>query len=102
MISLDGFINVKMFPDGRVGFILPVDGTDDQFVVGVERKFLVIQWDGKDGSTVKVVKELGEVDQAVPTTRINDGKADPKGRLFAGKCQIYKVTEIDFAMLIKN
>ncbi|XP_013139366.1 PREDICTED: regucalcin-like [Papilio polytes] len=76
--------HTKTTLDGRVGFILPVDGTDDQFVVGVERKFLVIQWDGKDGSTVKVVKELGEVDQDVPTTRINDGKADPKGRLFAG------------------
>ncbi|CAG5002694.1 unnamed protein product [Parnassius apollo] len=70
--------------DGRVGFIIPVDGTTDQFVVGVERKFLIIQWDGEEGSKVQVLKELAEVDQEIPTTRINDGKADPKGRLFAG------------------
>ncbi|GBP54105.1 Regucalcin [Eumeta japonica] len=70
--------------DGRVGFIVPVDGTTDQFVVGVERKFLVIQWDGTDGAPAKTLKVLGEVDKDVPTTRINDGKADPKGRLFGG------------------
>ncbi|XP_063826556.1 regucalcin-like [Ostrinia nubilalis] len=70
--------------DGRVGFIVPVEGATDQFVVGVERKFLVVQWDGRDGSPAKVIKELGEVDQDVPTTRINDGKADPRGRLYAG------------------
>ncbi|KAL0879863.1 hypothetical protein ABMA27_002394 [Loxostege sticticalis] len=70
--------------DGRVGFIVPVEGTTDQFVVGVERKFLVVQWDGKDGSKAKVLKELGEVDKDAPTTRINDGKVDPRGRLFAG------------------
>ncbi|KPJ11518.1 Regucalcin [Papilio machaon] len=76
--------HTKTFLEGRVGFIVPVDGTNDQFVVGVERKFLIIQWDGENDSKVKVVKELGEVDQDVPTTRINDGKADPKGRLYAG------------------
>ncbi|KAG6453933.1 hypothetical protein O3G_MSEX008403 [Manduca sexta] len=70
--------------DGRVGFVVPIDGTTDQFVVGVERKFLVVRWDGAEGSKVDVLKELGEVDQDVPTTRINDGKADPRGRLFGG------------------
>nr|BAM19641.1 regucalcin [Papilio xuthus] len=77
-------VHTKTLLDGRVGFIVPVDGTNDQFVVGVERKFLIIQWDGENNSKVKIVKELGEVDQDVPTTRINDGKADPKGRLYAG------------------
>ncbi|KAM3960037.1 regucalcin [Aphomia sociella] len=71
--------------DGTVGFIVPVEGTKDQFVVGVGRKFQVVQWDGKDGSRAKVVKELAEVDQHMnPPTRLNDGKADPRGRLFAG------------------
>ncbi|KAL0839402.1 hypothetical protein ABMA28_016127 [Loxostege sticticalis] len=71
--------------EGRVGFIVPVEGTSDQFVVALERKFLVVQWDGKDGSKARVVKELGEVDKDAPSiTRINDGKADPRGRVFAG------------------
>ncbi|KAL0830271.1 hypothetical protein ABMA28_002474 [Loxostege sticticalis] len=71
--------------DGRgVSFIIPVEGTTDQFVVAVERKFLVVQWDGRDGSEAKVLKELGEVDKDTPTKRFNDGKADPRGRLFSG------------------
>ncbi|XP_041980349.1 regucalcin-like [Aricia agestis] len=71
--------------DGRVGFIIPVEGTTNQFVVGVETTFKVIEWDGAEGSAVKVVRELATVDEEVtPKTRINDGKADPRGRLFAG------------------
>ncbi|CAH0683377.1 unnamed protein product [Spodoptera exigua] len=69
---------------GRVGFIVPVEGTTDQFLVGVDRKFQVIRWDGADGSPATVFKELVEVDSDLPTNRINDGKADPKGRVFAG------------------
>ncbi|CAB3254245.1 unnamed protein product [Arctia plantaginis] len=70
--------------DGRVGFIIPVEGTSDQFLVGVERKFLIIKWDGGEGTPATVVKQISEVDQDVPMNRINDGKADPKGRVFAG------------------
>ncbi|XP_049872786.1 regucalcin-like [Pectinophora gossypiella] len=70
--------------DGRVGFIVPVEGTSDQFVVGVERKFLVVQWDGEDGTPARVVRQLADVDPEYPRNRINDGKADPRGRLFAG------------------
>ncbi|XP_050678723.1 regucalcin-like [Leptidea sinapis] len=70
---------------GRVGFIVPVEGTTDQFVVGVERTFQIVKWDGSNGGKVEVVKVIGEVDQGVTSpTRINDGKADPRGRLFAG------------------
>ena len=64
--------------------MVPVEGTSDQFLVGVERKFQVVRWDGGEGSPISVLKELAEVDRDVPTTRINDGKADPRGRVFAG------------------
>ncbi|XP_026488697.1 regucalcin-like [Vanessa tameamea] len=71
--------------DGSVGFIVPVNGTTDQFLIGLERKFVIVQWDGKEGSATKIVRELGTVDQnVVPNTRINDGKADPRGRVYAG------------------
>nr|XP_034829408.1 uncharacterized protein LOC117986645 [Maniola hyperantus] len=70
---------------GRVGFIVPVEGTTDQFLVGLERTFTIVQWDGGEGSPATVVRELGTVDaNVVPLTRINDGKADPRGRIFAG------------------
>lgn len=69
---------------------MPVEGTPDQFIIGLERRFVIVQWDGVDGSPATVVKELGVVDQHVdPPSRINDGKADPKGRIFAGKS--YKI-----------
>lgn len=70
--------------DGRVGFIVPVEGTTDQFLVGVERKFLIVKWDGGDGTPATVVKVIAEVDQDVVTNRLNDAKADPKGRVFGG------------------
>lgn len=77
--------HTKTTLDGTVGFIVPVEGTTDQFVVGVGRKFQVVQWDGRENSRAKVVRELGEVDQHTnPPTRLNDGKADPRGRLYAG------------------
>ncbi|CAH0399647.1 unnamed protein product [Chilo suppressalis] len=69
---------------GAVGFIVPVEGTSDQFVVGVERQFQIVQWDGSDGGAARVLRTLGEVDPEAPSNRINDGKADPRGRLFAG------------------
>ncbi|XP_053604628.1 regucalcin-like isoform X2 [Plodia interpunctella] len=69
--------------NGRVGFIVPVEGRTDQFVVGVELKFLLVQWDGKNNSEAKLLKELCEVDQQTKN-RLNDGKADPRGRLYAG------------------
>jgi gluconolactonase len=64
--------------------MVPVEGTTDQFVVGVGLKFQVVRWDGRDGSAPELVRELGSVDQNSPKNRLNDGKADPKGRLFAG------------------
>lgn len=83
--KLSASVTLPFFiPEGRVGFIVPVEGTTDQFVVGVERKFLIVQWDGKDGSPAKTVRELSEVDRTTKN-RINDGKADPRGRLYGGK-----------------
>ncbi|XP_073955505.1 regucalcin-like [Choristoneura fumiferana] len=70
--------------DGNIGFLVPIEGKLSQFLVGVERKLLVVQWDGREGSEAAVVEQLGEVDQETPTNRLNDGKADPRGRVFAG------------------
>lgn len=66
-----------------IGFMVPVDGTTDEFVVGANRHVLLIRWDGKSGQAT-VLKSLAEVDQAHVGNRINDGKVDPKGVLFFG------------------
>ncbi|XP_018802378.1 PREDICTED: putative sugar lactone lactonase YvrE isoform X2 [Bactrocera latifrons] len=66
-------------------FIVPVEGQKDKFVVGSSRRVLVITWDGVS-STSKVDRVLFEVqqDEQYIVNRFNDGKADPRGRLFAG------------------
>lgn len=67
-----------------MSFIIPVEGASNHFVIGLERKFVIIKWDGGEGSKVEIIKELAEVDKESPENRLNDGKVDPKGRLFAG------------------
>lgn len=92
--------NTFNISDGRVAFIIPVDGATNQYLVGIEHKFLVIQWDGEEGSKVKILKELGEVDQHDPTTKINDGKADPKGRVYTGTLQHLYFNFINFYNIV--
>ncbi|CAG4928753.1 unnamed protein product [Colias eurytheme] len=69
--------------DAMPGFIIPVEGKKDQFVVGLKREVVVIQWDGENG-TAKRLKTITELDKHTPDNRINDAKADPRGRLFVG------------------
>ncbi|CAH0720266.1 unnamed protein product, partial [Brenthis ino] len=68
--------------DDMPGFIIPVEGKTDKFVVGVKRNVVVVQWDGE--GEAKVIRKVAELDQENPDNRINDAKADPRGRLFVG------------------
>lgn len=55
-------------------------------MIGDERKIKVIQWNGGNGNC-STVTTIGIVEQNNPLTelnRFNDGKSDPKGRLFSG------------------
>ncbi|XP_067639573.1 regucalcin isoform X2 [Eurosta solidaginis] len=66
-------------------FIVPVEGEDDKFVIGDKRRVLVVSWDGISDSG-KIDRVLFEVqpDEKYVVNRFNDGKADPRGRLFCG------------------
>ncbi|XP_046978006.1 regucalcin-like [Vanessa cardui] len=64
------------------GFIIPVEGTLDQFVVGLKRRVVVVRWDGR--GEAQEIRQIAEIDQQNPDNRINDAKADPRGRLFVG------------------
>lgn len=72
-------------PSGSVSLIVPVEGTDDQFIVSWGRKLLKITWDGVSGepSATEDLIEI-ETEPKYAGNRINDGKCDPTGRLFAG------------------
>lgn len=69
-------------------FIIPIDGKKNHFVVGLNRKVVEVEWNGEENSA-KVLRTVVEVDQDNPQNRFNDAKADPRGRLFAGKIRLY-------------
>lgn len=64
-------------------FVLPVDGTSDEFLVGTKNAAKVIRWDGKS-SKGEFVRVGFEIEPNITTNRLNDAKADPVGRFFGG------------------
>ncbi|XP_026736796.1 regucalcin-like [Trichoplusia ni] len=65
-------------------FILPVEGKKSHFLITQGRKVVEIEWSG-DESPPKILRTVTEVDHEHPTNVLNDGKADPRGRLVTGK-----------------
>ncbi|XP_055844649.1 regucalcin-like [Episyrphus balteatus] len=67
-------------------FIIPIEGAINKFVVGIGRRISIITWDGIS-ETCKLEKDIITVEQGDSNciyNRFNDGKCDPRGRLFAG------------------
>ncbi|XP_020786851.1 regucalcin isoform X2 [Boleophthalmus pectinirostris] len=62
--------------DAPVGFAVPARGGG--YVAGVGRTFSAVDW------STGAVTSLVTVDDDKPQNRLNDGKVDPAGRLFAG------------------
>lgn len=69
-----------------MSLVIPVEGDRDLFVVGLGRSLAVVRWavSDPDRHTVKAEAVLHTVDHQSPTNRLNDGKCDPQGRLWAG------------------
>lgn len=66
-------------------FIIPLKCKKNQFAVGVGRNIEVINWDGvSDEATVLRTVINVEPDEFYSTNSLNDAKADPTGRLYAG------------------
>ncbi|XP_042875162.1 regucalcin-like [Penaeus japonicus] len=70
-----------------VSLVIPVEGARDLFLVGLGRSLAVVRWAASDPDrhTVKAEVVLHTIDHHCPTNRFNDGKCDPRGRLWAGK-----------------
>lgn len=70
-----------------VSFIIPVDKTHDQFIVGAGKKIALIRWDGRS-SQATTLKIVGEVEPDLEENRFNDAKCDPSGAFFGGTMRI--------------
>ena len=69
----------------HISFVIPLEGTTDKFVVAVGRNIAILTWDG-ESSTPTEVKYVSVVDneEELQSNTLNDGKADPTGRLWTG------------------
>lgn len=96
-VDIDGKLLCKYNPanetvtkcsiDEKVGFIIPVEGKADQFLLGYGGDFALATWDGKSEKPKDVKVHIKAEDN--PENRINDGKADPTGRVYAGSmCEV--------------
>lgn len=70
----------------QVSFVIPLDGTKDKFVISVGRNIAILTWDGESNTPtdIKYVSAV-DVEKEVQDNNLNDGKADPTGRLWTGK-----------------
>jgi gluconolactonase len=68
---------------GPVSLVCPVEGDPNKYIITIERDVQVMEWDGKSEKPTSL-KKLYTVDDHCKTNRINDGKCDSKGRLWAG------------------
>lgn len=75
--------NLFSFTDDTVSFVIPLRGRVNQFIIGLGKSLAVLLWDGLGPDFELHVKE--SVDKDKHGNRFNDGKADPWGRLWAGK-----------------
>ncbi|XP_022189559.2 LOW QUALITY PROTEIN: regucalcin [Nilaparvata lugens] len=66
-----------------VSLIIPVEGQSNRYMISVKNDVALVTWDGAstDVTDLEVIASLEPADN---TNRLNDGKADPKGRLWAG------------------
>lgn len=69
--------------NSKIGFIVPISQKQNEFIIGAGAELLIIQWDGISDKAV-VVQSYAKVEENIRTTRFNDGKVDPCGRIFAG------------------
>ena len=70
--------------DGNtVSLVVQVEGQNDKFVVAINNDIALVTWNGVSSkpSSVETIKTLEGNEEK---TRINDGKVDPAGRLWAG------------------
>lgn len=67
-----------------MSFIIPVEGSDDRFILSMGKEIVSVKWDGIS-SSVSEIEKIAEVQKHLPDNKFNDGKTDPTGKVWAGK-----------------
>ncbi|RZC37252.1 SGL domain containing protein [Asbolus verrucosus] len=84
--KMENLGEVKGLPGTEpLSFAFPVEGHDDTFIAALGRNFVLIRWDGVSDS-VCTCNIIAEADKNIDlsSNRVNGGKVDPYGRLWAG------------------
>jgi len=78
-----------------IGFIIPVEGSKNEFAIGIGRRVGIINWDGKSpkAKLVRIALEV-EKGEKFKTNRFNDAKADPTGRFYGGTMRLEECGDI--------
>jgi len=71
----------RILGETYISFIVPVEGTTNQFIVGAGKRLLLITWDGVH-TMAHIVRILTEL--PFDGVRFNDAKTDSHGRLYLG------------------
>lgn len=80
-------ITTCQLPPSSVSFVIPVKNSDNKFVVGWNKTVQVITWNGESPKPSKIenIVEVETQGKKYIGNKLNDGKCDPRGRLYAGK-----------------
>ena len=74
---------VCFIAEGRPTLIVPVENETNKYIIAHERNLQVLEWDGQSSAPTSL-KKIATVEEDRPRNRFNDGKCDPKGRLWTG------------------
>ncbi|XP_064604358.1 regucalcin-like [Liolophura sinensis] len=83
--SMTGQVN-KVHLKGCVGFAAP--HKDNHYVIGLNQDLCSLDWNSQN------ITRLASVDSGLPT-RVNDGKCDANGRLWAGTMGLFSASPLD-------
>lgn len=71
---------------GRLGFILPFEGTNDLYAVGVDLELRIVQWDGESTTATSLCTQF-QLDP-VQSNFVHMGHVDPRGVFFWGTLRL--------------
>jgi gluconolactonase len=69
--------------DTKPSFIIPLEGQKNKFVIGYHRDLVLLEWDGESSKPTSF-KTILSIPESSVSTRFNDAKCDPQGRIWVG------------------